>query len=818
MNSPETCTHCNLPIPKRDQVSDRIGNRELHFCCQGCRGAYAIIIGAGLDAFYQKRTWEQPGTPEGAFEDIYNDTYLDSFVTTHDNEKEISFVISGIRCSACIWLIESILGKLDGVWDAVVNYGSHQGRVRFNPVKTSAASIFQSVARLGYIPKPFTKNALYELQEQESRSLLIRFGTAAFLSMQLMGFSIALYGGYFSGMDRETKQLMQYFAALVTTPIVFFSGKSFLQGAWASLRNKTANMDLLIAMGVLTAYFYSLGALLFGREIFFETAAMIITLILLGRIFENNARKKAYAGIDKLVNLAPDTTRLVKENETIVVTSSQLNAGDIIVVAPGDRLPVDGILLDQQTEVDESMLTGEADPVVKKTNDMLLSGALNISTTVRVLVTQTAAKSFMGRISRMVEEAQTRKAPVQGIADRVAGMFIPAVIIIALGTSMYWAVNGPAVSAILNGISVLVVACPCALGLATPTALLVATGLAAQHGFLFRGGDTLEATSRVTLAAFDKTGTLTEAFPQVEKIYSRNGNELEVLSLAAQLEAGSSHPLAKGILAMASREGIRPSPGEATIIPGKGVEIDTETGKLVAGNRSFLEEYNITIPDHLITGSMTEVHVVLANAYQGCIYLSSKPRSGAKRAISEISTLGLQTVLLTGDNHLSAEHIAKLTDIDSVHAEMQPIEKAEWVRKRSNEGEKILMVGDGVNDSPALKEAAVGCAMGGGTDTALETSDLVLMHNNLGQLSEAIRLSRKTLTIIRQNLFWAFSYNLIAIPLAATGHLAPVYGAAAMAGSSLCVIANSLRIRGVRLNQQVPEYLYTSLNVGGNSV
>ncbi len=799
MTLPETCIHCNLPIPPSDRVIEQIDGEELHFCCQGCRGAYLIITGAGLDSFYKKRSWETPGIPEGSFETIYNDEYLAAFTTDRDDSREISFIVSGIRCAACIWLIETILSKKPGIEAATVNYGTHRGRVRFDPAQTSPSLIFKAISRLGYVPKPFTQDQARLIHEEESRSLLIRFGTAAFLSMQLMGYSIALYGGYFSGMEPATRQLLQYFAALVATPVVFFSGAPFLRGAWRSIVNKAPNMDLLIAMGVLAAYLYSLGALLVGGEVFFETSAMIITLILLGRIFENSARKKAYSGIDKLLSLAPDTARLLRGDETIVVTSSQLQIGDTILVGPGDRLPVDGVLLDQETEVDESVLTGEAEPVLKQVDDTLLAGSLNVSTAVMVQVTQPAGSSFMARITRMIEEAQARKAPVQRLADRVAGKFIPTVIIMALATAGYWSLHSDdLVVPLLHGISVLVVACPCALGLATPTAILVATGVSASHGILFRGGDTLEATARLTVAGFDKTGTLTEPFPQAVSIAAVDGNNLALLEIAARAEAGSSHPLARGILAKAQQEGIRTTGGGSTIIAGKGVRLETKESTLLAGSRTLMAENNIALPEDAKVTALSEVYIAENGRYRGCIYLDSRLRSGAITAVRKISRLGLKTFLLTGDHQLSAEKVAALAGIDQYCADMTPAAKTAWVEDLRAQQEVVLMVGDGVNDAPALSAASVGCAMGGGTDIALEISDLVLINNDLVLLPAAIRLARKTLKIIRQNLFWAFSYNLVAIPLAASGHLAPVYAAAAMAASSICVVANSLRLKSFR--------------------
>lgn len=801
MPFPETCIHCNLPIPPEQRIVDLAGHRELHFCCPGCRGAYAVITGAGLDAFYTKRSWDAPGTPEGAFATVYTDEYLENFIIANNDCREIAIIVAGIRCAACIWLIESILGRMAGVEEATINYGTHRGRIRFDPTRTSPAQIFQTVSRLGYVPKPFTRTAARTMQEQENKSLLIRFGTAAFLSFQLMMYSIALYGGYFKGMDLGTRQILQYFAALVATPVVFFSGAPFLKGAWRSLVNRTPNMDLLIALGVLTAYCYSLTALLFGGEIYFETSAMIVTLLLLGRLLESGARKKAMAGVDRLLNLAPNTARLITGDGTTLVTSTQLKMGDIIEVRPGDRFPVDGTLLGAETEVDESVLTGEADPVLKKTGDPILSGAINISTAVRLQVEQSASLSFMARIGHMVEEAQNRRAPVQGLADRVAGLFVPSVILIALGTGMYWYFHaaGPA-SALMYSVSVLVVACPCALGLATPTAILVATGVAAAGGILFRGGDTLEATSRLSLAAFDKTGTLTDSIPQVVAVEPIETDRATLLNLAARAETGSNHPLAHGIIKMAETEGINVRGQGGTIVAGRGVRVETEQGVLLAGSRNFMEDNTIALPAE--TGrALTEVHVALNEEYQGCLYLDSRTRDDAAGAIAAMSKLGLKTVLLTGDHLEAAKNIASRVGISKVHAGMSPADKEEWVREARRHGETVLMVGDGVNDAPALSEADVGCAMSGGTDLALETSDLVLIRNSLEQLPAALELAKRTMRIIRQNLFWAFTYNLVAIPLAATGRLAPVYAAAAMATSSICVVANSLRLKRFRSQQ-----------------
>jgi Cu2+-exporting ATPase len=794
MNLPETCIHCNLPIPPSDRVVDRIDSEDLHFCCQGCRGAYRIITGAGLEDFYRKRDWREPGLPQGAFETQYTDAYLQRFITLNEGHAEISLLLEGIRCAACVWLIERVLARLEGVLDIKVNYSTHGALIRFNPAAVNPAALFNKIHQLGYLPRPYSRDAAQQAAERERRSLLIRFGTAAFLSMQLMGYSFALYAGYFQGMSPTVRTLLQYLAAAVTTPVVFYSGMPFLQGAARSLRNRAPNMDLLIALGVLTAYIYSLYAIMVGREVYFETAAMIISLILLGRIFEHSARNRASSGIDRLLHLAPETACKLVGDSYQQVDSSELQTNDIILVRPGDRFPVDGIIMEGTSDVDESVITGEPFPVTRKQGEQISSGSLNLSTAVKVRVAKEAADSFVARVARLVEEAQARKAPVQAIADTIATVFVPFVILVSMLTFLYWLkISGSIEVSLLNGVAVLVVACPCALGLATPTAVLVATGAAASMGILFRGGDVLETCGKVTVAGFDKTGTLTEGHPQVTGVYPVKSSKEKLLRLAALAEAGSSHPLAKGILREARLQSIEAGYSESKAFPGRGVLLDTEEGQIRVGSRLFLQELGVTLPAGEAAPN-TEIHVAVDGEYLGYILLADPVRPEAAAVLESIRHLGIKTALITGDHRKAGLLVANQLGIKEMHASMSPEAKADWVKQMADSGKVVLMAGDGINDSPALTAAAVGCAMAGGTDIALESSDLVLTRPDMKKLSSALFLARRALRIIRQNLFWAFSYNLVAIPLAASGKLAPVYAAAAMAVSSITVLANSLRL------------------------
>lgn len=791
---PLKCIHCKEIFLPADLVSTEIDGQTLNFCCHGCSSAYQIINGAGLSSYYRRQDRQTVANKE-AIQTKYDPEYLARFVSHANDIDRISLIIDGIRCASCIWVIERILQKQPGVHSARVNFATHRILIDFDQAQISPALICTQLAQIGYIPRPYSPDELQQSADREQRSLMFRFGTAVFLSMQLMGFSIALYAGYFQGINPQTRDLLQILAALVTTPVIFYSGYPFLRGAWYSLLNRQPNMDLLIALGSLSAYSYSLYALTIGGEIYFDTAAMIITLILAGRLFESSARRKASASVDRLLKLAPAKASRWQDEEWISVDSQQLQPGDRIQVVAGERLPADGIIRSGATEIDEAAVTGEPLPVVREIGSNVTSGTLNLTGRIEVEITAAAADSFISRVAGMVEQAQARKAPVQRLADRIATIFIPIVLLIAAVTFFFW---GGGENGLLYAITVLVVACPCALGLATPTAVMVATGRAAEEGILYRGGDVLEATADIKLIAFDKTGTLTTGKPQVAKIQPISITETQLLQLLANTEAGSQHPLAKGILERAREQNLTTSPQNSSqTVPGRGIKSSGRDGEILAGSQLFLQEQGIEFATTNNNSSNSEVHLAQNGEYRGWIELSDQAQEDAATLISTLKQAGYQTLLLTGDRTDAAAALSAQLNLDNYHAQLTPADKAQLIEQWPDS--RVMMVGDGINDAPALSAARIGCTLAGSTDIAVESADLILTRPKLSNLLTALNLSRCSMKIIRQNLLWAFSYNLIALPLAASGHLAPVYGAAAMAISSICVVTNSLRLKRIAL-------------------
>ncbi len=792
------CAHCSLAVDEHQAIFlDRDGER-LPFCCRGCCGIYQLINEEGLESFYGRREGWTAGPPVTGKLDLA----LFRRRLRHDEEglALLDFIVTGIRCASCVWLIEKAVGRLDGVAECRLNYATHQARIRWDEEITPLADILDRIRSYGYQPQAQITDAQ---QQRESRALLIRFGTAAFLAMQLMIYSMALYAGYFQGMDPFMRRLLQVVAGVVATPVLFYSGSSFFAAALQALRSGHFNMDSLVALGAGGAYVLSIVQTIRGGEVYYDTAVMIITLILLGRLLEHGARRRASNAVDRLASLAPDHARLAGDEEKggqgEVVPVSQVATGDLLAVLPGERVPVDGTVVAGRSEINEAMLTGESRPVAKKEGDTVLAGTVNLHGHLTFRATGTGSDTVLSRIVQAVEDAQARKAPVQKLADRFVGWFVPGVLLLSLLALLLALRSGSPQEGVIRAISVLVVACPCALGLATPLAILVGTGIGAGLGILFKGGDILEQAKGVHTLVFDKTGTITRGEMSLVRAVPlrRSWSRERAVAAAAALELRSEHSVGRAIVAAAADMEL-PQVEDFQVHAGRGVSGHIRGRLLFLGNERFLEDNRLRVdPGEGGSGAERHTLVFLADG-DGVIASfavadSIKPEAG--KVVDELEKMGIGVILVSGDREPVVAHIAKQAGIGKYRARTLPTEKADFVESLRQADHCVAMVGDGINDAPALIAADVGMAVARGTDIALESADIVLIRDDLGLVPTALALSRSTFRTIRRNLCWALGYNIVALPLAVLGLLHPIICAGAMALSSLCVVGNSLLLR-----------------------
>ncbi|MEJ2190813.1 MAG: heavy metal translocating P-type ATPase metal-binding domain-containing protein [Nitrospirota bacterium] len=807
MERPEhtpTCAHCLGEAAGAGAV--REGDKT--FCCTGCRGVYQLLCGQGLASFYGLREGWRPGRPvfEAASPALFEDQVLSA-----GGERQLDLSLSGLRCAACVWLIERVLGRQAGVTSARVNYATHRARVRWDPERTDLGAVLERISSLGYSPRPAFSSGFAEAIARERKSLLIRLGTAGFFSLQVMLFSLALYIGYFDGMDPWAKRLIQAVMWALATPVLFYSGYPFIVHTLRGIRNRAATMDTLVFLGSMSAYAFSAVQVLRGGEVYFDTAVMIVTLILFGRLLEAGARGKGQEALGALLSLQPCQARAVLSGgERQVVPLSALREGDLLEVIPGEAVPLDGMVVAGGGEVDESMLTGEPMPVGKAPGERVFAGTANLTGSITLRASGGTGDTVLARVIRAVEEAQGREAPVQRAADKVVGWAVPAVCAVAAGTFLYWLSRGVGTSAaLMNAVSVLVIACPCALGLATPMAMLRGSSRASSEGILLRGGDVLEALGGVDVVVFDKTGTLSMGRPALTDVAATGMGEEELRLLAASLESRSEHALGRA-LAGAAEGGLLPVE-DFRAHPGGGVEGRVGGRNVVLGSGRFLRERGVTwrpaeedMRAGLSRAGKTVVGLAQDGGLAGWFALADPPRPEAGEVMRALAARGLDVRVRSGDIPEAVRTMAveagllgeeeRAGEADVIRGGASPIEKAQYVRALRESGRRVMMVGDGINDAAALAEAHVGVAVGKATDVARKSADVVFLREDLRLLPSLLKIASHTLGAVRQNLFWAFSYNLVALPLAVTGLIHPIASAALMAGSSLVVAANSLRL------------------------
>lgn len=734
-----------------------------------------------------------------------------------EQTKETSFQVTGMTCAACSSRIEKVLNKMDGVVNANVNLALETATVTYNPAVLTIGEIENKIEKIGYRAELKTEKEEIDHREVAIQKQKWKFVTSAILSLPLL-YTMVGHFSFTSFIYMPDFLMNPWFQFALATPVQFIIGRQFYIGAYKALRNKSANMDVLVSLGTSAAYFYSLYESIqsighHGHDVhlYYETSAVLITLILLGKLFEAKAKGRSSDAIKKLMGLQAKTAIVERDGQEKVIAIEAVLVNDIVLVKPGEKVPVDGEIIEGQSAIDESMLTGESLPVDKKVGDIVVGATINKNGFLKIKATKVGKDTALAQIVKVVEQAQGSKAPIQRLADQISGIFVPVVVSIAVITFLVWYFLvdlGNFAAALESTIAVLVIACPCALGLATPTSIMAGSGRAAEYGILFKGGEHLEATHKIDTVLLDKTGTVTNGKPILTDVEPADAwEEDELLRLVASAEKNSEHPLAQAIVKGAQDRGILQIKVDSFIVhPGFGVEAIIEEKELLIGTRRLLMNHDISLEKQSLSNvqsleeeGKTAMLVAIDGSFAGIVAVADTIKESSQAAVRRLQDLGIDVWMITGDNEHTAKFIAAEAGVNNVIAEVLPKQKAEEVKRLQEQGKRVAMIGDGINDAPALATAHIGMAIGTGTDVAMEAADITLMRGDLNSIADAITMSKQTVRNIKQNLFWALGYNTLGIPIAAFGLLEPWVAGAAMAFSSVSVVLNALRLQRVKL-------------------
>ena len=809
--SSAACFHCGLEIPVEADFHSKLDDAQRDFCCFGCQSVCEAIFQSGLQGYYQRTPQgtllAPPPLPPKDLEMYDLDEVQQDFVNCQGDIRDTHLLVEGIHCAACVWLIERGMMRTGGVQSANVNLAGKRLHIRWDNQRVKLSTLIATLSKIGYAGVPYDPEVAEGAMKRINRALLYRLFFAGFAMMNLALISIALYSGADQGKFRD---FFQWMGCALATPTLLYSAYPFYKGAWSGLRNMRLTMDLPIALGLLVTYTYSLYITIRGGstgEVYFDTVTNLTFVILVGRYLEGMYRHQAVAASSRLMDLQPRVATLIKDGEEHITPIRGIKVGDHVLVKPGYKVPVDGVIIEGHSSIDEAMLSGESAPVSKSVGMTVSTGTLNVNGALLVEVQSTLQNTMLAKIIRLVEEAQSSKAPIQRIADLIVPWFVLVTLVCASFT--FWLWHGQSFElALMAATSVLIITCPCALGMATPMSIAVASGLGAKHGILIKNGLVLETLSKVTHFVFDKTGTLTEGKMSLAHSFTTaNADVHNTLSMAAAVERYSEHSIALAIVKGAEQKELRyrdiiVSGFQAT--PGRGISAFIQGMEIFMGNADWLAQQGITLDKALLqqtheaeAQAMSCVHYAQAGVHLASFALADQLRGDAQQLVNELRAAGIAMTLLSGDRQAVAEAIAAQLGGMVVIAEVLPQDKDQVIQRLQQQGAVVAMVGDGINDAPALIRADVGIALGSGTDVSVESADIVLMHNELNKVRQATMLSRRTLRTIKQNIGLSFVYNSIMVPLAVMGHVTPLVAAITMPISSLLVIGNASRIRNL---------------------
>ncbi len=840
MSHSETCDHCHQPLPEGETITATINDKEMQFCCFACKTVCETIYGAGMEGFYQRtpdnETLQPPPEIDSQLEVYDLDEVQGDFVDSLGDIREIHLLVEGIHCAACVWLIERRLAMVEGILDAYVNLSAKKLKVKWDNRKIKLSRILQILGQIGYAAVPYDPEAAEGQIKKANRQMLFRLGFAGFAAMNLMWISIALYTGADEG---KYKELFYWLGFGLATPTLIYSGYPFFRGAITGLLNRHLTMDLPIAIGATITYLYSCYVVISGSEIahvYFDTVVNFIFVILTGRYLEAMSKRLAVQSSQRLLDLQPKISTLIEGDETKIVPIRALKEGDWVLVKAGEKIPVDGVILKGEGIIDESMLTGEFVPVAKFKGDYVSAGTTNKDGVLTIEVKNTLKNTALGKIIHLVDEAQSTRAPIQCTADRIIPWFVSITLVLATITFFFW-VNKDFELALMAATSVLIITCPCAFGLATPMAIAVATGVGARMGVLVKHGAVLEVLSSIKDFIFDKTGTLTQGKMLVSTLYDipldqtgrlepinvdeehiaqLDQHQKSILSLAWYLEKQSEHMIARAIVSFAQqyalqhwiRQTLKSSDDDLEhikVISGSGIQARYQNRQVAIGHLKWIKEKASLSPElvakleqemqqYHVSGSSV-VYIWVESQALMAFVVEDKLREDAPHIIKKMHEQGFHVTLLSGDKQEVAQYMADKLGIEEVIAEVMPDQKDQLIQQKQQQGLKVAMVGDGINDAPALVRADVGIAMGSGTDVSIESADVILVNGELAKIPLAAELSQATLKTIKQNIGISIVYNIIMVPLAMAAMITPLVAAISMPLSSLLVIGNAARLR-----------------------